>query len=286
MNVINLIGGIPAHPLIVHAAVIVLPLSVIVALLLAFWPKSRNVWTWSALGILAAGGTAAAWIARITGEELAMLVGYPGKHAELGENTTIAASVYLIAVLGWMIMSSRLGRKLRMREEVSALLSAITIVTGISVTISLIMTGHSGAEATWKNRVDAALTPSVSESVNEDSDRGAAEEAAPEDGLAFELTETVVSEYFATSEFCWTIINDVVYDVTPFIEDHRGGRGNILDLCGKDGSDIFASQHGGQPSPEATLGKYAIAPLETIIARPAEELPADFVTLLQVSADR
>jgi cytochrome b involved in lipid metabolism len=42
---------------------------------------------------------------------------------------------------------------------------------------------------------------------------------------------------------CWTAIDGSVYDLTPFVSEHPGGPG-ILAVCGKDGSELFAGQHG------------------------------------------
>ncbi len=41
-----------------------------------------------------------------------------------------------------------------------------------------------------------------------------------------------------TAGDCWTIINDVVYDLTSFISSHPGGE-EILRACGIDGSSLF-----------------------------------------------
>lgn len=39
---------------------------------------------------------------------------------------------------------------------------------------------------------------------------------------------------------CWTIIEDKVYDITNYIPNHPGGEKEILQICGKDGSQLFA----------------------------------------------
>ncbi len=60
---------------------------------------------------------------------------------------------------------------------------------------------------------------------------------------------------------CWTAINGNVYDVTNWINQHPGGPQAILSLCGKDGSDAFNGQHGGQPRPAAELASFLLGPL-------------------------
>ncbi len=61
---------------------------------------------------------------------------------------------------------------------------------------------------------------------------------------------------------CWTTINGGVYDVTSWINQHPGGPGAILSLCGKDGSSAFTDQHGGQMQPEQELASFKIGVLK------------------------
>lgn len=42
---------------------------------------------------------------------------------------------------------------------------------------------------------------------------------------------------------CWTAIDGDVYDISSFTSDHPGGS-VILQVCGKDGSELFHGQHG------------------------------------------
>ena len=60
---------------------------------------------------------------------------------------------------------------------------------------------------------------------------------------------------------CWVVIDGGVYDLTQWIRSHPGGSGAILNLCGKDGTASFSSQHGGQARPSSTLDGYYLAPL-------------------------
>lgn len=49
---------------------------------------------------------------------------------------------------------------------------------------------------------------------------------------------------------CWTIINNEVYDLTPFVANHPGGIEKISQICGIDGTSLFEGQHGGGPQVE------------------------------------
>jgi cytochrome b involved in lipid metabolism len=63
-------------------------------------------------------------------------------------------------------------------------------------------------------------------------------------------------------ESCWTVIRGKVYDLTIWIDKHPGGAGNILRICGKDGTDLFVKQHGGKKKPEKILGGFEIGALK------------------------
>ncbi|MGA1507048.1 MAG: cytochrome b5 domain-containing protein [Aquiluna sp.] len=69
-----------------------------------------------------------------------------------------------------------------------------------------------------------------------------------------------VSERNSAAE-CWVAIDGGVYDLTQWIRSHPGGSGAILNLCGKDGTASFTSQHSGQARPSSTLDGYYLAPL-------------------------
>lgn len=60
---------------------------------------------------------------------------------------------------------------------------------------------------------------------------------------------------------CWSVIDGNVYDLTKWIASHPGGRGNILSLCGKNGTAEFAAKHRGDPNPQARLKGFLLGPL-------------------------
>ncbi|KAL4899975.1 hypothetical protein BDW74DRAFT_188842 [Aspergillus multicolor] len=51
-----------------------------------------------------------------------------------------------------------------------------------------------------------------------------------------------------TRQSCWVIINNQVYDVTSFIDEHPGGPAAILQYAGKNATAVFAATH-----PQGTL---------------------------------
>ena len=71
--------------------------------------------------------------------------------------------------------------------------------------------------------------------------------------------EKVKANSSATS--CWSVIRGNVYDLTNWIASHPGGKGNILSLCGKNGTAEFASKHRGDSNPQARLKGFLLGPL-------------------------
>jgi cytochrome b involved in lipid metabolism len=61
---------------------------------------------------------------------------------------------------------------------------------------------------------------------------------------------------------CYTAINGGVYDLTSWINQHPGGKENILNICGKDGSVPFNKQHKGESKPEKKLTTFKIGTLK------------------------
>lgn len=61
-----------------------------------------------------------------------------------------------------------------------------------------------------------------------------------------EFTESEVAKH-NTEQDCWVIINGTVYNLTKFVNKHPGGKQCILNVAGKDGSDIFNAAHQNGP---------------------------------------
>lgn len=62
----------------------------------------------------------------------------------------------------------------------------------------------------------------------------------------------------ASASDCWTIVRGGVYNLTSWINQHPGGAGAILSMCGRDATASFEAQHGGQRRPEAELVSFKI----------------------------
>ena len=98
---------------------------------------------------VAAVGTVAAFLSRVSGEEFAERVGNPEEHAEAGELLPfIAVGFLVILLLLWLL--DRRGR----RDLLTQIVGVAVIVAALVLTGWTIRTGHSGAEATWKSIIE------------------------------------------------------------------------------------------------------------------------------------
>jgi cytochrome b involved in lipid metabolism len=60
---------------------------------------------------------------------------------------------------------------------------------------------------------------------------------------------------------CYSSVSGSVYDLTSWISRHSGGSGAILKICGRDATNAFISQHGGQEKAETALAGFKIGSL-------------------------
>jgi cytochrome b involved in lipid metabolism len=89
----------------------------------------------------------------------------------------------------------------------------------------------------------------------------AAESEDPSTAVTAEFTLTAVATHNTKAD-CWSAINGKVYDLTDWIAKHPGGAGNIIKICGKDGSSAFSGQHGSNNSAQAQLAEFYLSDLQ------------------------
>src|SRR6476661_238653 len=98
----DLINGLPIHPLVVHAVVVLLPLATLGTIALVARPTWRRPFG-PLLVAIAAVATVLIPVATSSGEALEKHVGDPGEHAELGDQLiwfALPMHVLLAALVG------------------------------------------------------------------------------------------------------------------------------------------------------------------------------------------
>lgn len=243
-SILYTISGLPVHALVVHFAVVILPLAATGLIALIYIPKIKNKYAFiTTAGIVL--GSAAVLVARQSGEALAEKIGNPVKHSNYGTYLTIAAFILMMLTLIWYRSSK--GR----RSRVVTPLGHTTVIAAIAVLALTFLTGHTGAQAVWEGKLAALNSATSSPSAATTPKPSATSKVAGTYNLA-DLKK------HANAKSCWSAINGNVYDLTKWINRHPGGAGVIKGLCGRDGTAGFNGQHGGQSRPASELAAFKI----------------------------
>ena len=141
--------GLPLHPLVVHAVVVLGPLAALLLVAYAAVPRWRAGLRWPTVACALVAGCAAV-VATEAGEALAARVGEPGfEHEERGElaRTAILAVVTLVVVFLVARVEAAMAR-----VGVALILS---IAAAVFATGAVALAGHSGAKAVWTSVIDS-----------------------------------------------------------------------------------------------------------------------------------
>lgn len=153
-------NGLPLHPLVVHAVVVLVPLTVLAALAFALLPKQRWLIRWP----LAAGAVVSAivtFVAKASGEKLQVafanspLVKIHADRADLLVPLVAGfAVVALIAVvtLGGtsQLASGALARVAVGGKAVQLVVAVVLVLAAVVVAIQVARVGDAGSRAVWE----------------------------------------------------------------------------------------------------------------------------------------
>jgi hypothetical protein len=149
---IDTLFGLPAHPLVVHAAVVLLPIAAIALVVVAAIPRARRVYGPIVLGV-AIAATIAVGLAQQSGESLQGDV----KKTELVEEHTEQGETVLPWAIGVTVVSALVAAEPYARKRlgslsprvVTAVLVGASLIVGVGATWTVIEVGHSGATSVW-----------------------------------------------------------------------------------------------------------------------------------------
>ncbi len=180
------VDGIPAHPLIVHAVVVLLPLAAVGGLVIALRASWRRRFGMVVLA-LAVLSVAAVPLATRTGNQLKTAMDLPDnqlieRHADLGDELLPFALAFGIAVL-FLVIAGRLADRERaattapstdtggtddagntddtvadrpvgavsnLWRRLAIVAAALVAFTGVASTVQVLRIGHSGSSAVWE----------------------------------------------------------------------------------------------------------------------------------------
>ncbi|MEV0028470.1 DUF2231 domain-containing protein [Nocardia sp. NPDC050793] len=146
------VNGLPAHVLLVHGVVVLVPLTALLLVLSALAPavRRRLVWLVAALAVV---GVVLTPITADAGETLAERFPAPGEalrtHIDLGRTTVYFAVALLVVAL--LLVAAHLVelRGGSIGRAPAALLAILALVAGIAAGVQCYRVGDSGARAVW-----------------------------------------------------------------------------------------------------------------------------------------
>ena len=149
------VAGLPLHPLIVHAVVVLTPLTVLALLIGTFWPSARRrlgiVTPLAALVVLILVPITAA-----AGQALAEVVGpTPAvqQHHELGLMLLPwAIGLFAVSTAQWVwyrFGRPRVAKRGGGTRTIGAVLGVLAVGVGIGTLVMIVLIGDSGARAVW-----------------------------------------------------------------------------------------------------------------------------------------
>jgi uncharacterized membrane protein len=144
--------GLPAHPFVVHAVVVLLPLAALATVITALMPAARRHYAPLALG-LAVAAALSAFVAQGSGEELEHQVDESRlveQHADRAEQV-LPWSIGLAVAAAAIAAAERAGRRYPKvsPKTLTAVLVTAAVITAAGSTWSVARAGHRGARATW-----------------------------------------------------------------------------------------------------------------------------------------
>ena len=162
---LDTIFGLPVHPLIVHATVVIVPAAAIAVLLSVLWPRFRAWAGWGPLA-LAVAASVLAPLSTSSGESLEHRIGDSDlieAHSELGDLLIWwAIPLVLLAAAGYWLNTFRGGRRKRRTKTVSIILTVLAVIVSIGILVQVALIGHSGAQSAWSDVASASSTTTTS----------------------------------------------------------------------------------------------------------------------------
>jgi uncharacterized membrane protein len=164
------VAGLPVHVLIVHFAVVLVPLAAI-ALIATGWKAEWRRRYALAVALMAIAGAASAFIAAQTGESLQRTItqsayasgqqvargedGLLGEHPEQGDNAEIAAIAFAVAASVFFGLEQWNDRIEVLAPEIARWRPAVSYVAACGFAVvalaTMVIAGHSGATLVWKD---------------------------------------------------------------------------------------------------------------------------------------
>lgn len=144
---LGMFAGLPLHPLLVHSAVILVPLVAIGALVMSYLPSfSRR--HGKLILIVALVAQVSVFLAKISGEAFSEILDKEvEKHAQLGEIAPFV-TIPMVALIYLRWRMDRAGSSTG-SVAIRRLTSVALVIASLASLVVIFLVGHSGASSVW-----------------------------------------------------------------------------------------------------------------------------------------
>ncbi|BAK33037.1 hypothetical protein MLP_00230 [Microlunatus phosphovorus NM-1] len=148
--------GLPVHPLIVHATVVVVPVAALTVLLSVLWSRFRD---WIGVGVLVLPALTLILVPLTTqsGEQLEHKLSHSAlieRHAHLADSLLPWVIALLVGAAGaylWRPGAPRITRGRVMPTWLRIVVLLVVVVAAAGTLVDVVLIGHSGAAAAWSD---------------------------------------------------------------------------------------------------------------------------------------
>jgi uncharacterized membrane protein len=256
--------GLPLHPLVVHAVVVLLPLGALGLIAAVLSLRVRRPYG-AVIMIVLTLAIVATVIAKFSGQQLAEVAEMPQQHSQLGDALLGVAIGLLLVTWAWWLLWRRRDRIGYVQPgQPERVLSILVVPFAVAALALTGLTGHAGASATWGEAAAAAAAPTTAVPAAppqpQDAPPPMPSPEPPPTPVEAVYSMVEVAQHDSASQ-CWAVIDGGVYDLSEWINRHPGGRTRILNLCGTNASSQFRDQHSEDTLPNAQLAEFRIGRL-------------------------
>jgi len=156
------IAGLPAHVLLVHAMVVLAPLTALLEILCALWPAARRRLLWLVLAF-AVATTALTPISVNAGEWLYDRESHHrdilNTHAARGGWMIYFSIAMLVVAVVLALVHWRESRSAKPGMGTNVVVAILTIAVGAASIVQVVRIGDSGARSVWANELTKSDKP-------------------------------------------------------------------------------------------------------------------------------
>lgn len=156
------ISGLPAHVLLVHAMVVLAPLTALLEILCALWPAARRHLVWLVLAF----AVVTAVLTPVTANAGGWLFDRERHHRDILNTHADRGSVMIYFSIALLVVAVVLAlvhrREIRAATPglvVKVVVAIVAIVVGVAAVVQVVRIGDSGAQSVWTNELTKSDKP-------------------------------------------------------------------------------------------------------------------------------